>query len=327
MQKQVTVSKFDSEMYAHDSKLLIKDGIGYCAYYGNDSKSAESVKGQTIRLSVFDIKNPGQREIYDVFKENYNYGTLSTDPNLPCYTPVLFLTEENTIRVLAKVYEKNMQKYYYRDFSPVTKTFSAPQICKLTIANSKEPVDFNLNNVKSHIKYLFGNDYMLNTDYMFATSEPIKTMAGYLIGLTVGVFTADWKTDQGTTLLLKTSDFGKTFECTGAPDARKIAPKYNNQFVEGAYDFIGANEIMMIGRNSLGGIMVCNSNDGGQTFDTPISLNENCGFNTRATKSNLLKIQEGYLSIWNLRENFGNKTDRTVLEIRYSKDKNLCNSK
>jgi hypothetical protein len=327
MQKQVTVSKFDTEIYAHDSKLLIKDGIGYCAYYGNDSKSIESAKGQIVRLSIFDIKNPGRKEVYDVFKENYTYNSLTTDENQPCYSPVLFLTEENTIRVLSKVYEKKEQKYYYRDFSPITMTFSDPQICKLIIANSNELVDFNITNIKSHLKYLFGNDYQLKTDYMFADSEPLKTETCSIIGLTVGIFTADWKTDQGTTLLLKTNDFGKTFECTGAPDSRKIDPKYNNQFVEGAFNFISENEMIMIGRNSLGGILECYSHDNGQTFDKPIALNEYCGFNSRATKPNLVKIRGGYLSIWNLNENFGGYNDRTILDIRYSKDENLCNSK
>jgi hypothetical protein len=92
MGKQVTVSKLDTEVYAHDSKLLIYEGVGYCAYYGNDSFSAEGAKGQSVRLSIFDIANPCQKEVFDVFKENYKYDTLITDANQPCYTPVLFLT-------------------------------------------------------------------------------------------------------------------------------------------------------------------------------------------------------------------------------------------
>ncbi|MTH18085.1 sialidase family protein [Flavobacterium sp. LC2016-01] len=327
MQKQVTVSKFDSEVYAHDSKLIIDKGIGYCAYYGNDLKSGEAEKGQSVRLSVFNIKNPSERKVFDVFKENFNYKTLVTDPNLPCYTPVLFLTDEGKIRILSKVYEKNVQKYYYRDFSPDTETFSDPQICKLAIANSKELVDFDIFNVKSHLKYLFGNDYQLKSDYMFATSEPIKIENGSMIGLTVGIFTADWKADQGTTILLKTFDFGKTFECSGAPDSRKIDPKYSSQCVEGAFSFITGNDMIMIGRNSLGGIVECYSHDGGETFNIPISLNEYCGFNARATKPNLMKIKGGYLTMWNINESFGDYTDRTILDVRYSKDENMCNSK
>lgn len=328
MQNQFTISKFDTEVYAHDSKLLINEGIGYCAYYGNDLKSGEAEKGQSIRLSVFDIKNPSLRKVFDVFKENFNYKSLVTDPNLPCYTPVLFLTNEGKIRVLSKVYEKNVQKYYYRDFSPDTETFSDPQICKIKAVNSENLIDFDISNVQNSLKLLLGNDYQLKSDYMFATSEPVKLNNSYLLGLTVGIFTADWKTDQGTTLLLKTNDFGKTFEINGVPDPRKIVSGYNKQIVEGAFDFVDSKEIVMIARNSLGGILECYSYDGGKSFDTPVFLNDNCGFNTMAAKPNLIKTKNGgFLSLWNINENFGNYNLRTVLDICYSKDKNICNSK
>lgn len=326
--KQVTVSKFDSEVYAHDSKLLIDSGVGYCAYYGNDFKSDEADKGQSVRLSVFDIKKPNDRKVFDVFKENYTYSTLKTDANLPCYTPVLFLTEEGKIRILCKIYEKNVQKYYYRDFSPDTETFSDPQICKMNVANSVDLVDFDISNVKNNLKLLLGNDYQIKSDYMFATSEPVKSNDFYMLGLTVGIFTYDFKTDQGTTLLLKTKDYGKTFEIVGVPDPRKIVSAYNKQIVEGAFDFVNSKEIAMIGRNSLGGILQCFSYDGGKTFDTPVFLNDNCGFNTMASKPNLIKMKNGgFLSLWNINENFGNYNVRTVLDIRYSKDENMCNSK
>jgi hypothetical protein len=328
MRKQVTVSKFDSEVYAHDSKLLIYNGIGYCAYYGNDSKSEEGDKAQSIRISVFDIKNPKERKIFDVFKEDYSYTTLKTDVNQPCYTPVIFVTEENKIRILCRISEKYIQKYCYRDFSPSTETFTDPQVCQLKEPNSENLVDFNISNIRSSVKFLFGEDYNLKTSFMFATSEPVKVNKSYFLGLTVGVFTADYKTDQGTTLLLKTNDQGKTFECIGAPDPRKISSEYNNQFVEGAFDFVNAKEIVMVGRNSLGGLFKSYSFDEGKSFDTPISLNDVCKFNTMAAKPNLIKIQKGgYLSLWNIKENFGNHNVRTVLDINYSADENICNSK
>lgn len=330
MQKQYTVSKSESEVYAHDSKLLIYNGVGYCAYYGNDSKSAEADKGQSIRLSVFDINKPNSRKVFDVFKENFVYSTLKTDANQPCYTPVLFLTEDHKIRVLAKVYEKFVQKYYYRDFSPETGTFSEPQICKLTLPNSDQQVDFSLFNIVKGLKFYLGSEYNLKSDFMFATSEPVKIDEGYLLGLTVGVFTVDYKTDAGTTFILKTKDFGKSFECVGVPDPRKIVSGYNNQFVEGAFDFWESNnnEMVMIGRNSLGGILQSFSYDGGKSFDIPVALNDVCGFNTMASKPNLIKLKQGgYLALWNIKENFGTKNVRTVLDIRYSKTKNLCDSK
>jgi hypothetical protein len=225
------------------------------------------------------------------------------------------------------VYEKGIQKYYYRDYYPLTKKFSEPQVCKLTIGNSKELVDFSIINIRKHLKYLFGNDYPIKMDYMFATSEPLKIGSSSLLGLTVGIFTVDWKTDQGTTVLLKTTDSGRTFQCIGAPDPRKIDTKYNSQFVEGAIDVKSGDEMIMIGRNSLGGILESYTYDGEKTFTSPISLNSYCGFNTRAAKPNFVKIKEGYLSLWNINEYFGGYTDRTVLDISYSKSIDLCNMK
>lgn len=321
---QVTISRSETEVYAHDSKLVILNGIGYCAYYGNDTKSAESAIGQSVRLSVFDINNPSKRKVFDAFKENYTYPTLKTDLNQPCYTPVLFITDDNKIRLLCKVYVKNVQKYYYRDFSPETETFSDPQICKILAPASVNSVDFDMDNVRTHLKHLFGNDFKLNTDFMFATSDPVLTKKGAFLGLTVGRFTVDWKTDEGVTLILKTNDFGKSFECVSAPDSRKINSKFNKHFVEGAFDFIDENEVIMIGRNSIGGILKSDSFDGGINFSAPISLNDNCKFNTLGSKPQFMKINDGILSMWNTTENYGEYNYRTVLEIRYGKSNNIC---
>ncbi len=326
IEKQSTISNTETEVYAHDSKLVILNGVGYCAYYGNDLKSAEGLSGQSVRLSVFDINNPSKKKNYEVFKENFTYKTLKTDPNHPCYTPVLFITEDSKIRLLCKVYEKNIQKYYYRDFDPESNTFSDPQICKINLPNSNNLQDFDLNSIKSSLKKLFGNDYKLSTDFMYATSDPVMTEKGVLLGLTVGKFTADWKTDEGITLILKTVDFGKTFEVYSAPDARKIDSKYNQQFVEGAFDFISNKDVVMIGRNSIGGILKCESNDFGKSYTVPVSLNENCKFNTLGSKPQLIKINNGVLTMWNTTENYGNFNFRTVLEIRYTKDNDFCNS-
>lgn len=326
IKKQVAISKFEGEIYAHDSKLLIVDGVGYCAYYGNDKSTVEGAAGQVVRLAVFDIDNPSNRKIYDVFKENEKYETLTLNQNMPCYTPVLFLTKDKKIRILAKVYTSWQQKYYYRDFDPVSTTLTNPQICKIAIQGKNDLVDFDINNVRKHLSYILGANYDLSTDVIFIASDPLIDNESYYIGLTIGRFTANWQTDEGTTVLMKTDNAGQSFTVMGAPDGRKINSKYCRQFVEGAFDWIDNNgkNMLMIGRNSLGGIMLSESNDGGYTFTTPYSLNDACGFNTMASKPILVKYNEGYLSIWNTTENVGNYNVRTTLEIRYGKDKTVC---
>ncbi|MET3127330.1 hypothetical protein ABID42_002445 [Arcicella rosea] len=326
MGKQVAVSKYDGEIYAHDSKILISDGIGYCVYNGNDLSTQEGVAGQTIRLSVFNIDDPHKKKIFDVFKENVEYKTLKLDKNYPCYTPVCFLTEEKKIRVLCKVYVNLVQKCYFRDFDPKTETFSDPQVSKIKINSTNELIDFDILNVRKHLKYLFGEKYQLSTDFMFLSAEPLNKGNTSYMGLTIGVFSTNWIKDSGTTILLKTNDAGKTFDLIGAPDGSSIKSKYNSQFVEGAFIFNSENELIALGRNSLGGIMYTKSTDGGYKFETPYALNEECNFNTLASKMNFIKINNGYLSVWNTRENFGNTNSRTVLEIRYGSNPKVCNN-
>ncbi|AEI51017.1 hypothetical protein [Runella slithyformis] len=329
LKSQVTISKYDGEIYAHDSKLLIVDGIAYCAYYGNDTNTQEGTAGQSIRLAVFDVENPKSRIVYDVFKENGKFVNLKLDPNTPSYTPVLFLTKEGNVRVLAKVYTSSQPKYYYRDFNPVNKIFTEPQICKITPQGGIELVDFEIKNVRNYLKTIFGNNYDLNTEYMYATSEPVFRNGYFYLGLTVGRFTVNWRTDEGTTLLMRTNNAGQTFEMIGATDSRKINSKYCKQFVEGAFDWINedSKDMLLIGRNSLGEIMSNRSNDDGNTFSIPFSVNEVCGFNTLASKPILKKHNDGFISFWNTKENVGNYNVRTTLEIRYGKDLLICGNK
>ncbi|MBB6002412.1 sialidase family protein [Arcicella rosea] len=326
IKKQVAISKFEGEIYAHDSKLLIVDGIGYCAYYGNDASTQEGVAGQAVRLSVFDIENPRDKVVYDVFKSGVNYSNgIKFDDEHPCYTPVLFRTKEGSIRILSKVYQKGVSKYYYRDFDIKTKNISEPKICKI-VNDNLSLIDFDIVNVRKSLKVILGENYKLSTDFMFMTSEPVRNGDSFLIGLTIGKFTVNWQTDEGTTILMKTDNAGQSFTVMGAPDSRQIATKYCLQFVEGAFDLIDNNgkNMLLIGRNSLGNIMLSGSIDGGYTFTTPYSLNQACGYNTLASKPNLIKYNEGYLSIWNTTENANNYNYRTTLEIRYGKDPSMC---
>lgn len=326
IKNQVTVSNLEGEVYAHDSKLVILNGKGYCAYYANEKDTREGTQGQSIHLSVFDIKKPSDKKVFDVFKENALYNSLKMDKNQPIYTPVLFITDDNKIRVLGRVIVKNVEKFYYRDFSPEAETFTDPQICKIFSIASNKMEDFDINVVRSNLKSLFGSDFKLSTDFMFAASDPVLSENGAFLGITVGRFTMNWKTDEGVTLILKTNDFGKTFEVFNAPESRQINSKLNQQFVEGAFDFFEGDKLIMIGRNSIGGILKCESNDGGKSFSIPVSLNENCKFNTLATKPQLFNIGGGILSIWNTTENFGGNNFRTVLEIRYGKDSEICSN-
>ncbi len=325
IKSQKTISKIDAEVYAHDSKLLIHNGIGYCAYYSNHTSTNEGAGGQSVRLSVFDINNPvASKKIYDVFEESHVYSTVKLDKNTPCYTPVLFKTADGKIRILSKIYVNHVQKYYYRDFNPETATFTEPQVCKIGNSNSKEVSDFDLSNVKGQIKSSFNNNYKLSTDYMFATTDPVITDDGTYIGLTLGKFTEDWKTDEGTTVIMRTKDAGKSFEFIGTPYPINIVPKYNKQTVEGAFLFNNSNEVLMLGRNSIGGIFLTKSIDGGNTFSTPFSLNDSCSFTSVGSKMSFVKIRDGFLSAWNTSENFGKYNVRTVLEIRYGKNSNVC---
>ncbi len=324
--KQVTVSRFEGETYAHDSKLLIVDGIGYCAYYGNDKSKEEGVAGQSVRMAVFDIENPQNRVVYDIFKSGVNYNNgVYFDVTHPCYTPVLFKTSSGAIRVLSMVYQKGVSKYYYRDFDINTRSISDPKICKIRIDTSSS-IDFDISNVSKKLKTIL-KDYNLATEIMGIISEPVKVDNGFLIGITIGKFTANWQSDEGTTIIAKTDDEGQSFTLLGAPDSRRISNKYNSQSVEAAFVVKNENEIIMLCRNSLGGMVLSKSVDNGFTFSQPYSLNEACNFNIRAAKPNFIKIDDGYLTIWNTRESFISTTDRTVVEIRYGKNSEICGNK
>jgi hypothetical protein len=329
--KRIIISDYN-EQFTHDSKIFIKDGVGYVAYYSNVLSKDEGEKNQAIRLVVFNLQNPLEKEFYNVFQPNYKYNSIKTD-YLAAYTPIIFLTKENKIRILGRLCVNFAERYYFRDFDPVTKELSEPELCKIKNKDNSL-VDFNTKNVEKYVNNLFGIDFVVpkNKNFMFLVSENVFKGDYLYVGLTLGEFTADKLQNTGTTLLMRTKDDGKTFECMGAPDPSKIDSKYNKQFVEGAFDFTGDNEITMLGRNDVAGLMISTSIDGGMTFSNPISLNDEYGLNTKASKPLFKNMGNGnFLTIWNTQENYidpnAGYSDRTVLDIRYGNNKNIQGNK
>jgi hypothetical protein len=329
---RVVVSKNRSEKFAHDSKLIIEDEIGYVAYYSNDISTVEGEKNQVIRLAVFNINEPSKKEIYDIFQPNFKYNTFKTD-YLATYTPVIFKTQDKKIRILGRLYVNYLERYYFRDFDPDTKTLTEPELCKIKNKDGSI-VEFNTKNIEKHIGNLFGNNFTLSTNknYMFLVSESVYKHNYLYLGLTIGEFTGDKFLNTGTTLLIKTNDEGKTFECLGAPNPNLINNKYTKQFVEGAFDFTTENEITMLGRNDVGALMMSVSKNRGMTFSNPIPLNDEYGYNTKASKPVFKNVGNGnFLTIWNIQEDYFDPkkgySDRTVLDIRCGNNKEILGNK
>lgn len=329
---RIIVSNNSSERFAHDSKLLCFNGKGYLAYYANDDSDIEGDKNQVVRLSVFNLDKMSDKKNFDVFKPNFSYSKIQTN-YLATYTPVIFLTKNNNIRILARLYVDNQESYYYRDFNPILNTFSEPRICRIKLNDGKVET-FTTSNVEKYIDKLFPTSYKLQTskNFMFIVSESVFKSNFQYLGLTIGEFTGDKYKNVGTTLLIRTGDDAETFELLGAPNPGDIDSRYNKQFVEGSFDFTSNNEISMLGRNDLCGLMVTYSIDGGKTFSKPISLNDEFGYNTKATKPLFKNLGDGrYLTMWNIQEDyFDNKLgygDRTVLDIRIGTNKNIVGNK
>ncbi len=52
------MSRFTTQLYAHQASLRIVKGIGYAVYQCNESTPEENKDGQVARMAIFHILNP-----------------------------------------------------------------------------------------------------------------------------------------------------------------------------------------------------------------------------------------------------------------------------
>jgi len=60
MDQSQIVSKFTTELYAHQSSLRIVKGVGYAVYQCNETTPMENKDGQIARIAIFNILNPDE---------------------------------------------------------------------------------------------------------------------------------------------------------------------------------------------------------------------------------------------------------------------------
>lgn len=330
----LTVSNKEKELFAHDSRVLIDGDMAYVAYYSNDKSIAEGERDQTVRLSTFNVNNPSVKKVYSVFEPNTKYKDLTTSYDAT-YSPMIFLTKSKKIRILARVAVKGVEKYYYRDFDPFTNIFENPKLCKLKLDNSGDLLEFNNNNIVKYMQSKFGastSQYNKPSSIYFV-NEPVYHNGLIYLGLTVGQFSAIPENNFGTTLMMNTVD-AEVFNCLGAPIIKPTATNniITNQFVEGSFDFTGENEITILGRNDISGILLARSIDGGLTFSNPYSLNKEYGYNTINSKPYFKKIRENvFMTAWNVKSSYRDMktglTARNVLHIRCGSNKDILGNK
>ena len=324
--RNITVSQIDSELYAHDSQVLIYNNVAYVVYMANQFYTSEGNNYQKISLSVFNITDPQNAEHFSIFESNTQYDSFKSDIG-PCYSPILLLTPGKCIRILGRMYVKGVQIYFYRDFNPLNNQISQPQLCMVKINSSGTLLEASQNTIKQIVGNLYPQGAFSGQNNNFYMNEnPISMNGNLFFSLTISDST------MGTTFVWESSDFGKTFQHVGEVDLNKVdTSKYTQQFTEGSFDSTGVNQLTMLCRNDKKGIFVTTSNDAGHTFSSPVSLNETYGYNTIGTRPVYRRTNGGnYLSMMNISDYISDadygESDRTTLDIRYGPDREVGNN-
>ncbi|MEA5428596.1 sialidase family protein [Arcicella lustrica] len=308
---RLVISNTDKEKFAHDSKVFVKDDKIYVVYYCNDAINYEGDKEQKLRLCVINQKDLSSRKYFDICEPNKQYKNFRSFFE-PIYTANYSFTKEGKIRFFFRVTILSKQTYCYRDFDPKTELFSEPQVSGLRLTVNTPKVEFNIDNILEYLKGKMKIDFGPEKNSMFLTSEPKIYNNKTYYCLTIGHFSSSKEHSFGTSVLLKIDELSDTFEIIGFIDLTKMPSQFSKQFVETAFEFYNG-ELIFIGRNDISGLLFSKSIDGGISFSSPISINEEYGYRTQNAKPLLYKTMDNRLAmIWNIDDPIINSMNRIV---------------
>ena len=221
------VSRFTTELYAHQSSLKIVKGIGYAAYQCNDTSVEENVTGQKARLVIFNILNPTATARWvDISGPGDSSNGIVITGNT-VINPMLHVVNSDTLRIFFVSRQAGdtgpTVRAFYKDY-----TFSSGELsdlhqvrCMIGKPGGKT-VDLSQSNVQSHLDHLFGAGVGAEFSRGISLSCDMMKFDGYLYSTVQIKNSSGGKTLLMTNVLMRSADDGATWELLGAPDPRQL---------------------------------------------------------------------------------------------------------
>lgn len=221
------VSKYDTELYAHQSAMRIVKGTAYVAYQCNDTSPQENVAGQKARLAVLNILNPtGTAKWLDIAQAGDSSNGITLTGNFVS-APMPQLVADDVLRLFFTGKQGGdvnpLSRLYYKDLTLSTGQLSGLHQARCTIAsNPGKVLDLEAASVQAHLDFLFGEGFGAQFANGINASCDIVEADGSLYSTIQIKSSAGGKTRFMTNVLMRSADQGATWELLGAPDPRLV---------------------------------------------------------------------------------------------------------
>ncbi len=221
------VSRYDTELYAHQSAMRIVKGIAYVAYQCNDTSPQENVAGQKARLAIFNILNPtATAKWLDIAQAGDSSDGITITGNFVS-APMPHAVADDVLRLFFTGRQGGdtnpLSRLYYKDLTLSTGQLSGLHQAKCTIAqNPGKVLDLETSAVQAHLDSLFGEGFGAQFANGINASCDIVEADGTLYSTIQIKSSAGGKTRFMTNVLMRSTDHGATWELLGAPDPRLV---------------------------------------------------------------------------------------------------------
>jgi hypothetical protein len=221
------VSKYTTELYAHQSSMRIVKGIGYVAYQCNEATTDENAAGQKARLAIFNLLNPTATASWVDISQPGDSSHDITLAGKSVMAPMLHTVGENTLRIFFVGRQADDSdpafRVLYKDYSLATGTLSELRQVRCTIGKTPgDVVDLTLPNVQAHLDHLFGPGTGAQFSRGISTACDMVPFDGHLYSAIQIKNSSDGKTLLLTNVLMRSDDDGATWQLLGAPDPRRL---------------------------------------------------------------------------------------------------------
>ena len=221
------VSKYTTELYAHQSSLRIVKGIGYSVYQCNETTPEENKEGQIARMTIFNILNPtATAKWVDVSGPGDSSNGITIAGRFVS-SPMLHRIDDDTLRIFFCSRSEGdaapAYRVFLKDYTISTGTLSGLHQVRCTIAKQPETkLDLTQDAVQRHLDYLFGPGFGAQFGKGISTACDFVEFDGQFYSTIQIKNSQDGKTLLLTNILMRSSDQGATWELLGAPDPRLL---------------------------------------------------------------------------------------------------------
>lgn len=221
------VSRYNTELYAHQSSLRIVKGVGYAVYQCNESTPEENKDGQVARMAVFDILNPAATAKWvDISGPGDASGGITITGKFVS-SPMIHSIGDDTLRIFFCTRIEGdtapASRVLFKDYTISTAKLSDLRQARCTIGkNADAPFDLAQDAVQRHLDFLFGAGFGAQFGKGISTACDFVEVDGRLFSAIQIKNSEDGHTKLMTNVLMRSRDHGAMWELLGAPDPRLL---------------------------------------------------------------------------------------------------------